>query len=137
MVCNNVNVGGTCQSNIYIHGRTQGFPAEHHPSSRCLLGCHVLPRQATDTSVVNQNVIHQAQPPSSTGPCGPVLTLIYPLLAPLMVERGQHGDPDLSAAMHPLTQLFTFTVWPLKPSKILLFAPFFHIKFQMFTCCLI
>ncbi|KAF4083858.1 hypothetical protein AMELA_G00122130 [Ameiurus melas] len=29
LVCNNVLVGGTCQSNIYMNAKTQGFPADH------------------------------------------------------------------------------------------------------------
>ncbi|KAK3570962.1 hypothetical protein QTP86_031236, partial [Hemibagrus guttatus] len=53
MVCNNAQVGGTCQSNIHMDGRTQGFPAEHYPkhdaafagspSSHSASWCHVFP----------------------------------------------------------------------------------------------
>ncbi len=47
-------IGGTCQSNIHMEGRTQGLPAEHCPknhtastglpSSHSASWCHVFPR---------------------------------------------------------------------------------------------
>ena len=54
MVCNNAKVGGICQSNIHMGGRTQGFPPQHCPkhhtasaglpSSRSASWRHVFPR---------------------------------------------------------------------------------------------
>ncbi|KAK3512642.1 hypothetical protein QTP70_018767 [Hemibagrus guttatus] len=59
MVCNNVQVGGTCQSNIHMDGRTKGFPAEHctqsvYPPARLLPIVHprAMCSPVTDPSVL-------------------------------------------------------------------------------------
>ena len=54
VVCNNAQVGGTCQSNIHMDGRPQDFLAghcpKHHtasaglPYSHSATRCHVFPR---------------------------------------------------------------------------------------------
>ncbi|KAJ7991139.1 hypothetical protein DPEC_G00294160 [Dallia pectoralis] len=31
LICDNVYVGGTCQIDVHLDARTQGFPAEHCP----------------------------------------------------------------------------------------------------------
>lgn len=81
MVCNNANVGGTCQSNskgIHMDGRRQGFPAEHRP------------KHHTDQFLLLLR--------------GPVLMRMCPLLVLIAVHSGQHGHPDWSAAMQPHMQ---------------------------------
>lgn len=80
-VSNNVQVCGTCQGNIYMNGRTQGFPAENctkHltiptglPSSHRASWSHLFSRKLTHTistshpQDVKENVINQTSPPSS------------------------------------------------------------------------
>ena len=55
-VCNNAKVDATCQSNIHMNGRTQGFPAEHCPKHHTASAglpsshtrwCNVFPKYTT------------------------------------------------------------------------------------------
>lgn len=42
--CNNAWVVGTCQSNIHVDGKTQGFPAEHRPNQHTASTSWLPPR---------------------------------------------------------------------------------------------
>ena len=93
-----------CPNNFYIDGRTQGFPAEHCPNiSHCLRGL-ALQHRCTQPSTWCKWMGFMRPGHLLLLLCGPVLMLMYPLLVPLVADRSQHGNPDLSAAMQPHTQ---------------------------------
>lgn len=75
---------------------TQQNIAQHHIVSACLPSspCILVPGAPSHPQDVNEHVIHQIKPPSSTGPWSS-----FDSYVPTGAHRGQHGHSDRSAAI--------------------------------------
>lgn len=110
------------QSNIHIDGRTRGFPAEHCPKHQ--------------TASLFFPVVHPAVRCSTDKRCTctwPSMWFIRsrhhlpwsssPLLVLSVVNRGQHGRPDWSVALHTyrikLDAVYS-DIFPLEPALTIL-----------------